>query len=185
MLKHNGMRPQDVALLLLLSLPGSEALHGKDLARVLHLSAAEVSDSLRRCLYSRLLQGGTQVRHVQSRALLEFLLYGLPYVFPVQPGPTVRGMVTGPSALPLVDTFGPDPAFVWPTATGEVWGAAVEPLYASAIAAARSDARLYELLALVDAVRLGRPRERRVAAGLLEVALGVRSSNHAHGNDVA
>lgn len=173
MRRHNGMRPQDVALLLRLTLPGSEALQGKDLAHALHISAAEVSESLRRCLYSRLLRDGARLRQVQPRALLEFLLYGLPYVFPVQPGAQARGMATGPSAPPLVTTFGVEPAYVWPGAEGEVWGAAIEPLYAGAPAAARDDARLYELLALVDALRLSRPRERRIATDLLSQALGI------------
>jgi len=180
MRKHNGMRPQDVALLLRLTLPESELLQGKRLAQALHLSPAEVSESLRRCLYSRLLQGGTSLRQVQTRALLEFLLYGLPYVFPVQPGALVRGLATGPSAPPLVNTFGLEPAYVWPSATGELWGAAVEPLYAGASAAACDDARLYELLALVDALRLGRPRERRVATELLEKALGIPKTSATH-----
>ncbi len=182
MRKHNGMRPQDVALLLKLTLPGSLTLSGKGLAAALHLSPAEVSEALRRCLYSRLLQGGAQPRQVQPRALLEFLLYGLPYVFPVQPGSLVRGLATGPSASPLVTIFGQEPAYVWPSAVGEVWGAAVEPLYAGAPAAASDDARLYELLALVDAIRLGRPRERRVAADLLEWALGITPISAAHAN---
>lgn len=95
---------------------------------------------------------------MQPRALLEFLLYGLPYVFPVQPGAQARGLATGPSAPPLVATFGPEPAYVWPSAMGEVWGAAIEPLYAGAPAAARDDAQLYELLALVDALRLNAQR---------------------------
>lgn len=176
MRKHNGMRPQDVALLLRLTLPESEALSGKELAQALHLSAAEVSESLRRCLFSRLLRDGPRLRQVQPRALLEFLLYGLPYVFPVQPGAQARGIATGPSALPLVTMFGMEPAYVWPSAEGEVWGAAIEPLYAGAPAAARDDARLYELLALVDALRLGRPRERRVATDLLNQALGVTTT---------
>ncbi len=173
MFKHKGMRPQDVALLLRLTLPAAELLSGKELAHALHLSAAEVSDALQRCRYSRLLQGSPRLRQVQPRALLEFLLYGLPYVFPVQPGAQARGLATGPSAPPLVATFGPEPAYVWPGATGEVWGAAVEPLYAGAPAAAHDDAHLYELLALVDALRLGRPRERRVASELLAKALGI------------
>lgn len=180
MRKHNGMRPQDVALLLRLTLPESEALQGKDLAHALHLSAAEISESLRRCLYSRLLRDGVRLRQVQPRALLEFLLYGLPYVFPVQPGAPARGMTTGPSAPPLVATFGLEPAYVWPDARGEVWGTAIEPLYAGAPAAARDDARLYELLALVDALRLSRPRERRVATDLLSKALGVTATSTTH-----
>lgn len=122
MRKHTGMRPQDVALLLKLTLPGSGIVQGKELAQALHLSQAEVSESLRRCLFSRLLQGGTSLRQVQPSALLEFLLCGLPYVFPVQPGALVRGLATGPSAPPLVATFGLEPAYVWPGATGNVWG---------------------------------------------------------------
>jgi hypothetical protein len=39
----------------------------------------------------------------------------------------------------------------------------VKPLYASAVKAAREDGGLYDLLALVDALRLGRARERKFA----------------------
>jgi hypothetical protein len=173
MRKHNGMRPQDVVLLLKLTLPKSNLLQGKDLAVSLHLSAAEVSESLKRCQYSRLLAGSSQARRVNLRALLDFLLNGLPYVFPIHPGAQARGMVTGPSARPLVATFGVEPAYVWPCSDGEVWGAAVEPLYHGAIAAARTDTQLYELLALTDALRLGRPRERKMASTLLALQLGL------------
>ena len=65
---------------------------------------------------------------------------------------------------------------------GEVWGATVEPLYAGAPTTARDDARLYELLALVDALRLGRPQERRVAIELLEKALGIPKASAVHAN---
>jgi len=40
---------------------------------------------------------------------------------------------------------------------------AIEPLYNSVPAAAKSDSLLYEYLALVDALRIGRARERRFA----------------------
>ncbi|WP_210522130.1 hypothetical protein [Hymenobacter terricola] len=83
MREHNGMRPQEVVLVLKLPLPGSGLLHGKEPALALHLSAAGVSDSLRRCQYSRLMDGGPQ---------------------------------------PLVATFGVEPAWVWPSADGEVRG---------------------------------------------------------------
>jgi hypothetical protein len=47
-------------------------------------------------------------------------------------------------------------------------GVAVEPLYARAPAAARQDAQLYGLLALTDALRLGRPRGVKLTRHLLE-----------------
>jgi hypothetical protein len=52
-----------------------------------------------------------------------------------------------------------------------VRGESFGPLYKSAPKAARQDAQLYELLALVDAIRAGRARERRLAAEMLEARL--------------
>ncbi|WP_156126556.1 hypothetical protein [Hymenobacter sp. DG25B] len=97
--------------------------------------------------------------------------HGLPYVFPAHPGFQARGVLTGPSASFLQPQFGEGIAYVWPTADGEAWGAAVTPLYPGAPAAARQDPTLYELLALVDTIRLGRPREVKLAGGLLQQRL--------------
>jgi len=54
-----------------------------------------------------------------------------------------------------------------------VRGVAFAPLYPSVPAAALEDARLYELLALVDAIRDGRARERNLAAKEIELRLKV------------
>ena len=56
---------------------------------------------------------------------------------------------------------------VWPDAEGNTKGKAVEPLYKSVTYAIRRDPQLYILLALVDAVRIGQPRERGLATKLL------------------
>lgn len=108
---------------------------------------------------------------MQRHALLDFLCYGLPYAFAVQPGAPARGLATGASAPPLALTFGPEPAYVWPGAVGSQWGIAVEPLYPQAPAAAQQDNQLYGLLALTDALRLGRPREVKLARQLVEQQL--------------
>ena len=44
----------------------------------------------------------------------------------------------------------------------------ITPLYPKVPQAAREDAQLYELLALTDALRVGRPRERQLASDLLK-----------------
>ena len=175
MRKFNGLRPQDVALLLKLVAYPHRAWLGKDLAQSLHLSASEVSEALARCRFSRLLAADPQAWHVQRHALLDFLCYGLPYAFAVQPGAPARGLATGASAPPLAQTFGPEPAYVWPGALGSQWGIAVEPLYPQAPAAAQQDAQLYALLALTDALRLGRPREVKLARQLMEQQLTASS----------
>ena len=60
---------------------------------------------------------------------------------------------------------------VWPDAEGGVRGEGIEPLYRSAPRAAREDAALYDLLALVDALRIGRARERKLAEAMLRERL--------------
>ena len=56
---------------------------------------------------------------------------------------------------------------VWPDPHGSTKGVTVEPLYKTVTGAVRRDSRLYALLALTDAIRLGQPRERNLAAELL------------------
>ena len=51
-------------------------------------------------------------------------------------------------------------------------GQGIAPLYESVPLAAAKDQQLYELLALVDALRVGRARERALAIGELESRIG-------------
>lgn len=62
---------------------------------------------------------------------------------------------------------------VWPDARSDDSGLAVEPLFKTAPEAAQKDPDLYALLALVDAIRVGQPRENRLATELLKERLGV------------
>ena len=180
MRKFNGLRPQDIVLLLKLVANSSRTRwQGTELAQALELSTSEVSDSLARCRYSRLLSADPQRFSVHSQALRELVLHGLPYIFAAHPGSFARGIITGASAPPLNRIFGADPAYVWPAADGDVWGTTIDPLYAGAPAAARRDNRLHELLALVDALRLGRPQERAVASKLLSEYIPLPNEYHA------
>jgi hypothetical protein len=78
------------------------------------------------------------------------------------------GVPTAHSAPGLGSTLvAPDIPFVWPDAQGTVRGEGIKPLFRTAPRAALEDGRLYKLLALTDAVRLGGARERRVTAELL------------------
>lgn len=53
-------------------------------------------------------------------------------------------------------------------AAGKIKGQAIAPLFKSVPVAAKADPKLYELLALVDAVRIGSLRKTQLAAQLLE-----------------
>jgi hypothetical protein len=59
------------------------------------------------------------------------------------------------------ETEKPQP--IWPDPKGDVRGISFSPLYKSVPKAAGKDQALYELLALVDAIRGGRAREREMA----------------------
>jgi hypothetical protein len=67
----------------------------------------------------------------------------------------------------------PGEAPVWPSAEGTAKGPGVLPLSANAPHAALADPGLYELLALQDALRIGRARERTLAAKHLKQRLGL------------
>ena len=58
--------------------------------------------------------------------------------------------------------------YVWPSGKGKARGQSIEPLYKSLIEAVQNDNELYEMLALVDALRVGRAREKQVAIQELE-----------------
>jgi hypothetical protein len=57
----------------------------------------------------------------------------------------------------------PEPPPVWPYAKGSVRGISFLPLHRSVPEAAMKDPKLYEMLALLDAIRDGRAREREIA----------------------
>ncbi|MBP7513220.1 MAG: hypothetical protein KA791_01655 [Flavobacteriales bacterium] len=160
--EHKGMRPQDLAVLLKIVALGSEPWLARELASALRLSPAEVSNSLKRSAMAGLLDATR--RKVAKGNLLDFLQHGLPYVFPVRPGGSVRGVPTAHSAAPLAAKFLSVEPYVWPSAKGSAKGQGIQPLYPGAVEASLQDAALYQLLALADALRVGRTRERTEAA---------------------
>lgn len=162
------LRPHDVVVALQLALtPG---VPYRALAEAVGLSQGETHNAVQRLVGARLVR--SEERVVNTAALLELLAGGVPYVFPAEPGPDTRGVPTAHSAPPFAGCIGTDNAqVVWPSATGRVRGAAVEPLYDGAPATARANPPLYELLALVDALRIGRARERQQAKALLQERL--------------
>jgi len=187
----DSLKPQDILVLLkLCSLAGggeqvrpSMAALGIDLG----LSPSEVHAALVRCRTSGFLQpalmptGSPEALSAQDRlltgrrtrgserpnvtAITEFLVHGLKYVFPAKLGELTRGVPTSYAAPPLNKLIaqGQDPPPVWPYLAGQERGAAMEPLYRTVPFAALRDPLLYELLAIVDALRDGRARERKVA----------------------
>jgi len=159
--KHNGMRPQDIVILLKIITMHSENWQLKDLANLLYISNSEISESLERSLYAGLID--FEKRHVQRGNMTDFLFHGMKYVFPAQPGIFTRGVPTAHSH-PFMQAFiNSEQAYVWPSSSGSVLGQAIEPFYANQVKAIEEDEELYQLLALLDVIRVGKLREKTVA----------------------
>jgi hypothetical protein len=58
--------------------------------------------------------------------------------------------------------------YVWPYAKGNDRGQAIEPLFNPVVEASLKDKELYELLTMVDAIRVGKIREKEIAKKELE-----------------
>lgn len=137
----------------------------------LGISKTEVASALKRCQQIGLLrlEPSTLLPRVNSKALLGFIEHGLRYVFPVKPAELVRGIPTSFSAPVLQGKLmsGGDLIHVWPDAYGTRKGQSITPLFKTVPGAVKKDPRLYEYLALIDAVRLGNAREANLANKLL------------------
>lgn len=156
------IKPQDILILFKILSMENKEWRQVDLAESLEISQSEISQSLIRLRYAGLLS--EDGKNVMRSSLLEFLLHGIAYAFPQQPGAMVRGIPTAHSAPPLNNEILSNENYVWPSATGEVRGFKIEPLYPTVPKAVKNDLKLYAMLALVDAIRIGRAREKNLAA---------------------
>jgi hypothetical protein len=172
------LHPHDIVVVLKLVAnrdPGKQWTYA-DLSKELVTSASQVFRSVQRAEKARLLIAPTFASPGSSdeapRAFLwpnrshlkEFLIHGVKYAFPAERGGPTRGILTAEAAAPLsahFSDFSLPP--VWPYAAGPFRGIAFSPLYKNVPQAALKDSKLYELLALVDAIREGRAREREIA----------------------
>jgi hypothetical protein len=148
----------------------SDPLALRSLEGALGISKTEISASLRRSVVATLAIKSNDRPKVNRRNLTEFVKHGLKYAFPIKAGAPQRGVATS-FAAPMLEgqlvSSGAD-IHVWPYANGNQRGLSITPLFKSVPEAVLKDARLYELLALVDAIRLGNQREANLAQDIFE-----------------
>lgn len=161
MKKHNGMRPHDVLILLKIASLGKKTFYLKDIGHALSISSSEVTESVNRSVLGGLL--AEDKKTLMRMALYEFLVYGISHVFPQKPGAMVPGLPTAHSAPPLAKEFKSDEKYVWPDPKGIIRGQEIEPFHPGQVNAAKEDQKLYELLSLTDALRVGKLREKKMA----------------------
>ena len=159
------LKPQDVLVLLKLIAQGDPNWVYSRLAMELSMSSSEIHAAMKRSFNAGLMLEHGETLMPDAKNLEEFIIYGVKYAFAPERGDICLGIPTSYAAKPLCDQIVYDDSKppVWPDPQGKVQGIAFRPLYPSVPDAVRLDSDLYELLALVDAIRGGRVRERRLA----------------------
>jgi hypothetical protein len=160
------LKPQDLLVAVRLAIASAHGSTYPNLAASLRISASEAHAALKRAAACGLVDQTT--RKAKRSALLEFVVHGLRYVFPPSWSGVARGIPTSYAAPPLSESIVQDELPpVWPHPEGGTRGQGLRPIYKSVPDACLGDAELYEWMALLDAIRSGRARERELAVGVL------------------
>jgi len=136
----------------------------RSLADCLHVPHPVVQRALSRAQDADLYSGERREVHIPH--FEEFAIHALRFVAPAQLGALVSGVPAAWAAEPMASAIrssGEEPPPVWPYARGQVRGQAIEPLHPAAPEAVEDWPELGEILALLDSLRAGNPRVRRVA----------------------
>ncbi len=165
------LRPADVAVLLYLVIHQRESF--AHMGALLGISTSTAHDAVSRLERAGLVHRVSCAFSVARGPALEFLYYGVPYVFTPDIIPRARGVLTGlaaPGASTEPDAPESKP-LVWPSKLGNISGMGIKPLVRGAPDSALREPRLYRMLALVDALRTGDAREREFARRAMRDAL--------------
>jgi hypothetical protein len=168
------LKPQDLLVLLKRAANPQQSWTYASLGESLGLSASQTHRSVRRGIEAGLaVSKGRGNWEVVPKALLEFAVHGVRYAFPAKIGAVRRGVPTSFGAPPLSTqiTAASGDAPVWASPEGAAKGPTLSPLYRHVPEAALADPALHELLALLDALRAGRSRERALAHKLFSERL--------------
>jgi hypothetical protein len=163
---HTVMRPHDPILLAAICSLGGEEWTFRKLALQTGISIGEISQSLKRSSNAQLYN--EQLKEINRLNFKDFLVFGLPFVFPVQTGAIMRGIPAAHSAPPFSSLIASEEHLIYPLDSGKHRGVALLPLYEPTIALLKDNQELYEWVSLMDILRMGRNRERKIAINLLK-----------------
>ena len=168
------LKSQDCVILLKIIANLNRSWTQRELAQELYISQSEIHSGIKRLTMAGLVRYGETDNSPNPimQAAAEYLLHGLKYSFPAKIGEYTRGIATGVGA-PIFKgkiILGNDPIPIWPYGKGDVQGVAVQPLYPGVPQSIieNPDPKFYDLLSLIDVLRVGRARERAIAIKLLK-----------------
>lgn len=155
----------------------------RDLAATLCVDHTLVHRALKRAENAALYRESS--RQVNLASFEELVIHAARFIAPARLGALTRGVPAAWAAEPisgLIHQAQSEPPPVWPSALGAARGQALEPLHRAAVQASQ-DAPLAALLAIIDSLRAGDVRVRKVAGAALTDTL--RRSKTPHPNRTA
>ena len=165
------LKPQDILVACKLFTLGDAEWPLRRLAGSLSISVGEIHAAVERGKVSGVLGTPRGKLNVARRRLFELVSVAVPQVYYAVRGSVELGIPAAMHAEPLKGVFtrdGRPVPLVWACESGSVKGESLLPLYPTAARAVQHDPALHRLLALVDVVRVGDARDRRLATDLLE-----------------
>ena len=173
----DALKPQDVFVACQIALTGDKPFTHAKLAEDLHLSTSTVFDALGRLKKAKLtVAAAYQPARVIPEKLLGFLVHGVPTIYFPKKIEVVRGIPTSVFSPLFRERFASarDIALVWPYSKGKEQGEGLLPLYPTVPIACSQNQELYQLMAAIDVLRVGKVREREAATSYLEDLLKVK-----------
>jgi hypothetical protein len=169
----NKLLPIDLLVALKLAAHEGEAATVRQLEDELGLSKSAVANSLLRLRELDLVKDDpANGRRVNKLLLRDCLEHAARWIAPARIGEFELGLPTAHAVESLKRKItGDEDPLVIPLPHGPSRGRAVTPLHPLAPEAAAKDPKLYRLLAVVDALRIGRARDRQLAAAELRACL--------------
>jgi hypothetical protein len=163
MIKQPTLRPSDIVVACQLALtPEAKFI---SMAEYTGISAGECHNAVRRLRLAHILLSSE--RRPATEILHSFLVHGAPFAFPAVLGHSTIGVLTAHSAPSFHLSVETAERIVWPHADGKARGQSLIPLFPAAPALSSTNPPLYDLLTIIDALRVGMTRVRKVAAELL------------------
>lgn len=172
------LKPHDIIVLLKVLLKGESGWKYEQLEEELGLSKSVIFRSLSRCAQAKFISS-SPFDYLFTSNLLEFLQHGIQYAFAVEPGKISKGIPTAHSAPVLSkQIIAEKDQYIWEDPHGKVRGQVIEPLDKRVADIIKKDPELYDILALIDAIRVGKNREKEIAGRLLKEKIQAHALSH-------
>jgi hypothetical protein len=164
--------PTDIYILAGALANDREALTLRGLAAELYVDHTLVHRALKRAETVGLYR--TSSKQVNRANFEDLMTHAGRFIAPARLGELTRGVPAAWAAEPIsqiIRESGQEPPPVWPDAQGPVRGQALQPLHPAAVRASQQSPALGNLLSIIDSLRAGDVRVRKVAAEELQRTL--------------